>query len=114
MDLSEQQEVMGMLADILAEILVLESVVLRTEKMRGRNELAIQLAKYYAARSYRVIAGAAERLLAAVAEGDMLRTQMTIYRRLTKHEPANTVTLGRSIAAVMVEAGRYTTQGRAA
>jgi hypothetical protein len=26
---------------------------------------------------------------------------------LSKHEPVNTVTLGREIAAVMVEAGRY-------
>jgi len=113
-DLGEQQEVMGMLADILAEILVLESVVLRTEKMQGRNELAIKLAKHYAMRSYRVIAGAAERLLGAVAEGDMLRTQMTIYRRLTKHEPANTVALGRAISAAMVDAGRYTIHGSAA
>jgi butyryl-CoA dehydrogenase len=114
MELSEQQEVMGMLADILAEILVLESIVLRTEKMQGRNELAIKMTKYYAARSYRVMVGAAERLLGAVAEGDMLRTQMTIFRRLTKHEPANTVALGRAIAGAMVDAGRYTIQGSAA
>jgi len=38
----------------------------------------------------------------------MLRTQMAIFRRLAKHEPVNTVTLGREISAVMVEAGRYT------
>jgi butyryl-CoA dehydrogenase len=114
MELSEQQEVMGMLADILAEILVLESVVLRTEKMHGRNGLGVKMAKYYAARSFRVIAAAAERLLGAAAEGDMLRTQMTIFRRLTKHEPANTVALGRAIAAAMVDAGRYTIQGSAA
>jgi hypothetical protein len=44
----------------------------------------------------------------AVAEGDMLRTQMTIFRRLAKHEPENTVALGREIAAAITEAGRYT------
>jgi butyryl-CoA dehydrogenase len=114
MELGEQQEVMGMLADILAEVLVLESTVLRTEKMQGRNGLAVKLTKYYAARSFSVISAAAERLLGAVAEGDMLRTQMTIFRRLTKHEPANTVALGRAIASAMVDAGRYTTQGSAA
>jgi len=42
-----------------------------------------------------------------VAEGDMLRTHMTIFRRLAKHEPSNTVALGREISVAMVEAGRY-------
>ena len=108
-DLAEQQEVMGALADILIETLALESTVLRTEKMTGRTQpLAIKLAKYYAARSFRIVETAAERVIGAVSEGDMLRTQMTIFRRLAKHEPANTVTLGREISAYMVEAGRYT------
>jgi alkylation response protein AidB-like acyl-CoA dehydrogenase len=107
-DLAEQQEVMGALADVLIEVLALESAILRTEKMAGKNALAIKMTKYYAARSFRVVETASERVIAAVAEGDMLRTQMAIFRRLSKHEPVNTVTLGREISAVMVEAGRYT------
>jgi butyryl-CoA dehydrogenase len=113
-DLSEQQEVMGMLADMLAEVLVLESVLLRTEKMNGSKPLAIKLARYYAARSFRVVETAAERLLGAIAEGDMLRTQMAIFRRLAKREPVNTVALGRDIAGAMVNAGRYTLESRTA
>jgi butyryl-CoA dehydrogenase len=46
-------------------------------------------------------------VLAAVAEGDMLRTQMAILRRLAKHEPANTVALGREVALRVIAAGRY-------
>jgi alkylation response protein AidB-like acyl-CoA dehydrogenase len=107
-DLADQQEVMGALADILIEVLALESTILRTEKMAERNPLAIKITKYYAAHSFRIVETAAERVIAAVAEGDMLRTQMAIFRRLTKHEPANTVSLSREIAAAMVEAGRYT------
>jgi hypothetical protein len=42
-----------------------------------------------------------------VAEGDMLQTNMAILRRLTKHEPVNTTALGREIASVMTDAGRY-------
>src|SRR5271154_6842287 len=106
-DLGEQQEVMGALADILSEVLALESSILRTEKMNKPNSMAVKLTKYYAAHSFRVIEGSAERVLAAVAEGDMLRTQMTIFRRLSKHEPVNTIALGREISAAMVEAGRY-------
>ena len=37
----------------------------------------------------------------------MLRTQMTIFRRLSKHEPENTVAIGREIAVAMTDAGRY-------
>ena len=106
-DLGEQQEVMGALADILSEVLALESSILRTEKMNKPSSMAVKLTKYYGAHSFRVIESAAERVLAAVAEGDMLRTQMTIFRRLSKHEPVNTIALGREISAAMVEAGRY-------
>jgi butyryl-CoA dehydrogenase len=106
-DLGEQQEVMGALADILSEVLALESSILRTEKINKSNSIAVKLTKYYAAHAFRVIESSAERVLAAVAEGDMLRTQMTIFRRLSKHEPVNTIALGREISAAMVEAGRY-------
>jgi hypothetical protein len=41
---------------------------------------------------------AARKVIGAVAEGDMLRTQMAILRRLAKYEPADTVALGRQIA----------------
>ena len=106
-DLAEQQEVMGALADILSEVLALESIILRTEKIDKPQSVAVKLTKYYAARAFRIIETSAERVLGAVAEGDMLRTQMTIFRRLSKHEPANTVALGREISNAMVEAGRY-------
>ena len=106
--LGDQQEIMGALADMMMEVLVLESAILRAEKMEGRSPLAVKMTKYYAARSFCTIANAAERVLGAVAEGDTLRTQMTIFRRLTKHEPENTVALGREIATAMTEAGRFT------
>ncbi|MHB1675372.1 MAG: acyl-CoA dehydrogenase family protein [Acidobacteriaceae bacterium] len=106
-ELAEQQEIMGALADMMMEVLVLESATLRTEKMQGRSTLAVEMTKYYAARSVRILETSAERILGAVAEGDMLRTRMAIFRRLTKHEPENTVALGRKIAIAMTEAGRY-------
>ena len=107
-DLVNQQEVVSDLADILIEVLVLESTILRAEKMRVKKPFGVKLARYYAARSFNVIRNAAERALAAVAEGDMLQTQMAILRRLTKHEPVNSAELGREIASVMTDAGRYT------
>lgn len=107
-DLANQQEVVSDLADILIEVLVLESTIQRAEKMGAKKPLAVKLAKYYALRSFNVIRNAAERTIGAVAEGDMLQTQMAILRRLTKHEPVNSTELGREIASVMIDAGRYT------
>jgi alkylation response protein AidB-like acyl-CoA dehydrogenase len=107
-NLQDQQEIMGALADILIEILVMESAVLRAEKFAGRSAIAVQLAQLSAARSFRVIQDSAERILGAIAEGDMLRTQMAIFRRLAKHDPINTVALGRAVAEEMAAAERYT------
>ncbi len=106
--LADQQEIMGALADIIIEVLVMESAILRAEKMQARNLTAVRLAQYYTARSFRIVEDAAERVIGAVAEGDTLRTQMAIFRRLSKHEPVNTVALGRAIAEEIIEAGRYT------
>jgi hypothetical protein len=67
----------------------------------------VKLAKYYAAHSFNIARNAAERALGASAAGDTLQTQMAILRRLTKHEPVNSTELGREIASVMIDAGRY-------
>ena len=99
---------MGAIADILIEILVMESAILRAEKFSGRSQIAISLAQLAAARSFRIIQDSAERILGAIAEGDMLRTQMAIFRRLAKHDPINTVAIGRSVAEEILAAQRYT------
>jgi alkylation response protein AidB-like acyl-CoA dehydrogenase len=107
-NLQDQQEIMGALADILMEILVMESAILRADKFGGRSRTAVGLAQLAAARSFRIIQDAAERIVGAIAEGDMLRTQMAIYRRLAKHDPVNTIAIGRAMAEEMIAAERYT------
>ena len=66
------------------------------------------MAEFYAATAVRTVEASARKVVAAVAEGDMLRTQMAIVRRLAKHDPANTIALGRQIAHHVLAAGRYT------
>ncbi|HTS29795.1 MAG TPA: acyl-CoA dehydrogenase family protein [Bryobacteraceae bacterium] len=110
--LADQQEVMGALADCIIEVYALESAILRAEKLvanRGENgaRQAIAMTRYYAAKSSETLERAARKVIAHVAEGDMLRTQMAILRRLAKHEPADTVSLGRQIAKHAIAAGRY-------
>jgi alkylation response protein AidB-like acyl-CoA dehydrogenase len=113
MGLADQQEVMGALADSIMEVYALESCILRAEKLaaaRGESaaKQAIAMTQYYATKAFERVELQSRKVIATVAEGDMLRTQMAILRRLTKHDPANTVALGRQIARNVLEAGRYT------
>ena len=55
----------------------------------------------------REVETAAKKALADVAEGDMLRTQMTILRRLVKADPVNVIAARDKIAAHVLEAGKY-------
>ena len=52
------------------------------------------MTRYYAAKAMQTVEPSARKVIAAVAEGDMLRTQMAILRRLAKHEPADTIAIG--------------------
>ncbi len=110
--LPEQQEIMGALADCIAEAYALESCILRTEKLiaaKGEQAArqAVAMTRYYAAKAMQTVEMASRKVITAVAEGDMLRTQMAILRRLSKYDPSDTVALGRQIAKHVVEAGRY-------
>jgi len=49
----------------------------------------------------------ARRVLAACGEGDLLRTQLAILRRLARYTPADTVALSRSVARQCVQMERY-------
>ena len=82
----------------------------RAEKIVAKSPAAaisVVLARLYASKAMDKIELAGRKVIAAAAEGDALRTQMAILRRLAKHEPANTIALGREAAAHMVKAGRY-------
>jgi alkylation response protein AidB-like acyl-CoA dehydrogenase len=111
-NLADQQEIMGALADCIMQAYAMESAILRTEKLvaakgEAAAKQAIAMTQYYAASAMQAIEASARKVIAAVAEGDMLRTQMAIVRKLSKYEPANTVALGRQIAQHVVTAGRY-------
>ena len=110
--LAEQQEVMGALADCIMEVFALESCLLRAEKLRakrgdGAAAQAIAMTRYYAVKSLRKVETAARKVIGAVAEGDMARTQAAIFRRLARYEPADVVSVGRQIARQVLAAGRY-------
>jgi butyryl-CoA dehydrogenase len=109
--LQEQQEVMADLADILMQVYALESALLRARKLaeggRGQTEVAGAMTGLLAEEAMGVAERAARRVLAASAEGDLLRTQLAILRRLARLTPADAVILSRTVARHCVQAERY-------
>jgi alkylation response protein AidB-like acyl-CoA dehydrogenase len=111
--IQDQQEVMGAIADMTIEIYAMESAVLRAQKMVEQKSeaaaaLPIAMTRVYLTQALEKVEAAAKKVIADVAEGDMLRTQLAIVRRLSKHEPFNTVALRQQIAQRTIEAGKYT------
>ena len=112
MELAEQQEVMAALADVIIEVFAIDSALLRTVKlMQAQGEkaarLPVAMTQVYLSEALARIEIAARRVLAAAAEGDNLRVQTAILRRLTKHEPINVIALRQQIALRTIEAGKY-------
>ena len=112
MALSDQQEILAAIADMVIETYAMDSVVLRTQKLieregESRCQHAVAMAQVSLTLSLNRIEAAARKVVAAVAEGDMLRTQLVILRRLFKYEPFNTIALTQQIANRMIEAGKY-------
>jgi alkylation response protein AidB-like acyl-CoA dehydrogenase len=110
--IQDQQEVMGAIADMTIETYAMESAVLRAQKLvesKGERDAALVIAmtRVYLTQAMEKIEAAAKRVIAAVAEGDMLRTQLAILRRLAKYEPFNTIELRQKIAQRAIEVGKY-------
>jgi butyryl-CoA dehydrogenase len=111
--IQDQQEIMGAIADMTIETYAMESAVLRAQKIvekQGESAAALPIAmtRVYLSQAMEKIEAAAKKVIAAVAEGDMLRTQLAILRRLAKHEPFNTIELRQQIAQKVIERGKYT------
>jgi alkylation response protein AidB-like acyl-CoA dehydrogenase len=114
MAIADQQEILGAIADMVIDIFAMDSVVLRTQKLierqgESKSQLAIAMTQVSLAKHMDSLEAAARKVVAAVAEGDMLRTQLVILRRLFKYEPYNTIALTQQIASRVIDAGRYVT-----
>ena len=103
--LSEEQEVLTRAADVIIDVYAAESVVLRAGAAGGPlHEAAARVFVNDAAARVEV---AARDALAAMTEGDMLRTLNAALKRLHKVTPVNTVALRRDLAAALAERRVY-------
>src|SRR5579859_1121400 len=110
--IQDQQEIMGAIANMTIDTYAMESAVLRAQKLavkngEGSSINAIAMMRVSIAGAMERMETAARMVIAACAEGDMLRSQLAILRRLCKYEPFDTVALRRTIAQKVIETGKY-------
>jgi alkylation response protein AidB-like acyl-CoA dehydrogenase len=112
MKLAEEQEVLASISDIVIEVFAMESALLRAMKSMekfGDEKSQIQKAmvKVYVNDAFDRVEGFAKQAFAAIAEGDVFRTQLSALKKLTRFIPVNTIGLRREIADSVIKMGRY-------
>lgn len=112
MKLSDEQEVLMNLADMLIEGYVAESTLLRVEKLIGlRGEKACEIQKemaiIYLHSAIEKAAYAGKQAITSFAEGDELRLMLMGLKRFTKIDPYNLKEARRKVANYVIEKGEY-------
>ncbi|GAB6935206.1 acyl-CoA dehydrogenase FadE [Calditerricola yamamurae] len=110
--LEREQELLAAVADCVIEVFAMESALLRAQKAIARDGLEKAARKVAYTQAY--VQDAFDKLerigriaLAALEEGDALRTQLAVLRKLVRRTPLNAVALKRQIATHVLEAERY-------
>ena len=107
-DLANEQEVLLAIADIVIALACAESALLRASTVRGEMaDYHVDAASIFINDAAFRIDASARHVLAAMAEGDTLRTHLAALRRLLKVTPIDTVKRRRRIADETVRRGSY-------
>jgi len=112
MALADQQEILMGVADIIIDTYAIESAILRAQKLAaaaGENAAAryLDMTQVYCHDAVNRIEVRAKDTLAAMSEGDELRTLLAALRRFTKRTPINTVAARQRIAKVLIDANKW-------
>ena len=99
------------MADICIETFAAESAVLRALDASSRrlpqSALAVDAARVFVSDASMRIEALTRQCLAAMYEGDTLRTYLAALRRVLKVAPVNTVQLRRGLANATIERRSY-------
>jgi hypothetical protein len=110
--LADEQEVIGVLSNLVMDVYGMESALLRTQKKvrgasngtQGAGAAATRCFIYEAADRMET---EARRALARIAEGDALRAQLGVLRRFLRRTPPDIIGLRRQVADRALQLGRY-------
>ena len=104
--LQDEQETLLWLADLAIDTYAAESAVARAQAA-GAAPLHVDAARVFTSDAALRVEMTARQVLAALAEGDTLRTNLAALRRLLKTVPADTVSARRRLAAAAGASGGY-------
>ncbi|XZF76466.1 acyl-CoA dehydrogenase family protein [Bacillus sp. AL-1R] len=111
--LSNEQEILVNIADIVSNLYAMESTVLRTEKAINKVGLEksnqkLLYTQVFCQEAFNEIEAHAKETLVAVESGDTLRMMTSALRKFTRHTPVNVIAKKREIAANVLAEERYT------
>jgi hypothetical protein len=111
--LADEQEVLTITADIIIDVYAAESALLRAQAAR-LTASGVSPAELHADAAAVIVNDAAghvefatRNVLAAMAEGDMLRTLLAALRRVMKVTPVNAVAMRRRLADAVASRKGY-------
>jgi alkylation response protein AidB-like acyl-CoA dehydrogenase len=112
MELSKEQEVLINIADMMIDLYVSESVLLRAEKLsslKGENNCKeqIEIMRVYLNDAADRINKNGKEAINSFAEGDELRMMLMGLKRFTKTEPYNAKEARRMVAAKLISENKY-------
>ena len=113
MDLEKEQEVLLRISDIIIEIYMSESAILRTEKNSSRYGIdkvssQIAMSKLYLYQACDIIISKAKELIVSLSEGTEQKFLLAGLKRFTKYfNYPNTIELKRQIADVLEKENKY-------
>ncbi len=113
MAIEEQQEVLGLLADIAQEIYAMDSGLLRARKSiksvgEKQSKTKIEMVQLYVNDAVVRVAGYARQILAAMETGDNLDKQINVLNNALEFTPIDGVQLRQAIADRITEAEKFT------
>jgi alkylation response protein AidB-like acyl-CoA dehydrogenase len=110
--LEHEQEVIGVISNLVMAVYSMESVLLRTQKKMAKSSTpgedpgiaAAQICIHEAADHVEM---EARRGLARIAEGDTLRTHLSVLRRFLRRTPPDSIGLRRQLADRALDLNRF-------
>ncbi len=112
LNLKEEQEILTNVADMLIDIFLAESLLLRVEKLTevdSKHEQSVynaMLKVFFMDATTRINKNATDALV-SFAEGDLLKTMLMGLKRFTKYPPVNVKALRRQIADLTIAENQY-------
>ena len=110
MELQNQQEILLNAADIIIDAYQMETAILRAKKLseKGSADRQIDMAQVFCNDAIQRVEMKAKNTIAAMSEGDEMRTLLVALKRFTKNNsPINTVAARQRIADTLIQANKY-------